>query len=135
MIGKRGIPLKKRKGPLLRASNRWLKWEVALVGAEPDSHVSRKIGRSLLAVQKKRYSLGLPCVPLIKPWTTAEIDLLGKMPDKEIARRIGRAYSTVQLRRTQLGIPNTAGVIRFWTKAEDRLLGTASDAEIAGLLD
>ncbi len=127
----RRIPTKRRKGRLLRVPRNWQKWELALIGTAPDNAVARKIGRSVVSVRKKRYSLGLPCVPLVKPWTPAEIALLGKLPDKEIARRVGKRYSTVQLKRTQLGITNAAGVIRFWTKAEDGLLGTASDTEIA----
>jgi hypothetical protein len=130
LLGRRFIPLKPRKGRVLRASNLWQKWEIALLGKFPVPEIVRQTGRTRSSVVSKRMKMRISCVPVHKPWTRQEVALLGKLPDREVARRLGRKYKTVHLRRRQLGIPNSSGVLRFWSKAEDRMLGTDSDVVI-----
>src|SRR5665213_2725305 len=51
LVGQRKVQWKRRRGPLLRASTTWQRWEEALLGKEHDLIVARKTGRTLGAVR------------------------------------------------------------------------------------
>ena len=131
MLRTRGTK-KRRRGKV--SFNPWEKWELALLGKQPDSAVARKIGRSLEAVSRMRKVQGIPALRARPKWTAREDALLGKFPDRETARRLGRAYGSVRVRRLALGIaakPEPSTVERSWKRKELALFGKETDREIA----
>ncbi|MCP4658713.1 MAG: hypothetical protein GY856_25155 [bacterium] len=83
----------------------WPPHEVALLGKSTDLEVARKVGRSRLAVEKKRRKLGIPPLPQPSPWTKRALAQLGKVPDEEIAAEIGVVVWAVARMRRKLGKP------------------------------
>jgi len=112
----------------------WRPVDERLLGKVADDELAKQLGRTMLAVQKRRRALGLPGVGRMEaPWSTKEIQLLGKLPDRLVARRIGRNHSAVRAKRMRLKI---RGYVKkeTWSCADVALLGTMSDAELARLL-
>ncbi len=57
MLARRGVPYKRRKGRLLKASIKWQEWEIDLLGKLPDREVAKLTGRTRAAVEVKRQKL------------------------------------------------------------------------------
>jgi hypothetical protein len=117
----------------LRASNRWQKWEIELLGEHPDKEVARLTGRGVFAVnhQRRQMRIMLRNGP-IKRWRAWDRALLGKIPDADLARRTGRSIQAISLMRYDLGIKRFGGVFRpRWSRSDLKLLGALPDAEVA----
>ena len=83
----------------------WSKEEEALLKSGSDGELVRRFGRSRMAIQCHRQTLGLVKYHFKwRPWTAKEVALLGALPDKEVAQRLGRTISAVKGRRGILAI-------------------------------
>jgi hypothetical protein len=86
----------------------WTAQEVSLLGALPDTEVARVTGRSLVAVNKKRQSLGRPALsegpggPRRRFWTPEEDQAARALSAKEAARQTGRSLDAARLRKRLL---------------------------------
>lgn len=86
----------------------WSPEEIALLGAMTDTEVSKRTGRSLGAINKKREALGRPALaeglagPHRRFWSPAEDEAARTLTAEEVARRIGRSRAAVEKRRQQL---------------------------------
>ena len=102
------------RGPL------WTKEDHALLGTMPDKDVAERTGRTLGAVQARRYVFGVPYVmkrnPISKPprWTPGRDRLLGTMPDSVLARKLRCSPFSVFNRRRKLKIPRYRGPWPPW---------------------
>jgi hypothetical protein len=101
----------KRRGTIPPAAGvPWTADEDALLGTMPDADVAARTGRTLVAVQSRRYVFGVPNVmkrnPISKPprWTPKRERLLGTMPDTVVARKLRCSPISVFNRRKKLGI-------------------------------
>jgi hypothetical protein len=87
----------------------WTAEEVALLGTMPDARLAGRLGRTVRAVARKRFDLGVPAhsgwAGGGRAWTKAEIALLGTDRDEVIARKLGRTRNAVTLQRTLRHIP------------------------------
>lgn len=111
---------------------RWMDYEIRLLGRIRDDKLANLLRRSTVAVAAKREFLDIPIfAPQRSRWSRREIELLGKRPDPIVARMLGRTRASVQSKRFSLGIPFCWEDRRAWTAAEDALLGTMSDADLA----
>jgi hypothetical protein len=111
---------------------RWLDYELKLLGRIRDEELARLLRRSQAAVAGKRESLGIPIfAPRRTAWSKREIELLGKRPDPVVARMLGRTKYAVQLKRYSLGIPQCWEDRRAWMAEENKLLGKMRDQEVA----
>jgi hypothetical protein len=88
----------------------WTPEEVALLGALTDPEVARRTGRSLHAVNNKRWSLGRPALaegargPRRVYWTAEEDEAVRTLPAREVARRYKRTLGAIERRRLFLGV-------------------------------
>jgi hypothetical protein len=132
---RRGIPPFKPRRPAVE----WTAERIALLGTDTDGKVAARLGLSTMAVQRRRFSLGIPPYagsPFLPPgheWTRREIRLLGTLPDRKVAKILGLSDSTVMYKRQALRIPpyrRRLPPIR-WTKKMLSLLGKVPDVEIA----
>ena len=83
----------------------WLKenWQL------PDTELSEKLGRPVLSVRNKRYSLGLigkdGCRK--QDWSQEELDYIrevwGQKTIPEIAKKLGRSINAVKIKTTRMG--------------------------------
>jgi hypothetical protein len=86
----------------------------------PDKDVAERTGRTLGAVQARRYVFGVPNVikrnPMSKPprWTPKRERLLGTMPDSVLARKLRCSPFSVFNRRRKLKIPRYRGPWPPW---------------------
>jgi hypothetical protein len=111
---------------------RWMDYELRLLGRMRAKEMARLFRRSANAVAAKRESLGIAIfAPQRMRWSRREIELLGKRPDAVVARMLGRTRYAVQLKRHSLGIPQCWENRRPWSPEEDALLGTMRDSEVA----
>jgi hypothetical protein len=147
--GKRGLTAKPVARPPRGVLKRWEKWEIDLVGTQPDRELSRRLERTFFAVKGMRARLKRPMAGFFKRrtrrsaprtrarrklrfWTAAEDALLGTAPDRVVARRLTRSVASVAQRRNGLGVPPVKRP--GWSPAEDALLGTLPDKELAARL-
>jgi hypothetical protein len=100
----------KRRGSIPPGIQVWTKEEHALLGTMPDKDVAERTGRTLGAVQARRYVSGVPNVikrnPMSKPprWTPKRDRLLGTMPETALARELRCSSFSVFFSRKKLGI-------------------------------
>jgi hypothetical protein len=131
---KRGGDFMNEKSVHIRAPSQQKLWEpdeLQCLGADSDSVIAGRLGRSASSVENKRRQLGIPAAN-IHPWTAAEEALVGKLPDAEVARRLGRSAKAVVHRRLKMGMAlYKVQNRRRWSAGEVALLGTDSDANIA----
>jgi len=128
----RRLNLHQRPRSRISHRERWLDYELQLLGRMRDEELARFLRRSPGAVAAKRESLGIAIfAPRRTAWSPREIELLGKRPDPIVARMLGRTKFAVQLKRHSLGIPQCWENRRAWTEEENRLLGTGRDQEVA----
>ena len=75
-------------------------------------------------------------IPRRSRWSAADLALLGKSPDATLAHQLGRHVSSVTSMRKRMGIAPVRPRRKFdWTDEMVDLLGTASDREVAAMLD
>jgi hypothetical protein len=85
-------------------------WTPEDLGTVPDDELARRLGRSVKAVQWKRFELGISGRFHVRRfWTPQEIAQLGKRPDAELAREWGRTERSVALQRSKLRIRMQVG--------------------------
>jgi len=113
----------------------WTPGEDALFGLYADEEVVRRTGRSLSAVQARRYKKRFPNLyPKRHPpkyrkiWSSEELSVLGTSTDQEVSRMLNRTREQVSAQRRAMGIPVRLHR-RFWTIEEMELLGTASEPQ------
>ena len=101
----------KRRGTIPPAAGvPWTADEEALLGTMSDAEVAARTGRTLVAVQSRRYVFGVPNVmkrnPISKPprWTPKRERLLGTMPGTVVARKLRCSPISVFNRRKKLGV-------------------------------
>jgi hypothetical protein len=71
----------------------------------PDDEVARRVGRTRMAVQKRRFRLRIECKRPEPPhWTEEELALLGTLPDAELAQRLQCSVRRVTRKRKSLNI-------------------------------
>ena len=116
----------------------WTADQVALLGADHDEAVARRIGRSPGAVTDKRVGLRIAAysgyVGGGRRWTAAEVALLGRASDATVAKQTGRTVQAVGSKRTALNVPAASGWCgggRAWTAEEVALVGTDRDEVVA----
>jgi hypothetical protein len=83
----------------------WTARQRALLGKLPDEEVAARVGRTVDAVRRQRYLLGIPN-PDTNRWSEDEDDLVRTLWPKEAAARTGRSLSAVYSRRLGLGLPD-----------------------------
>ena len=80
----------------------------------PDDEVARRVGRTRMAVQKRRFRLRIECKRPERPqWTEEELALLGTLPDAELAKRLQCPARRVTYKRKSLQIPPFPPAERF----------------------
>ena len=85
------LNLHRRRRSTVLHSERWLDYELRLLGRIRDEKLAKLLRRSAVAVAGKRESLGIPIfAPQRIRWSPREIELLGKRPDSVVARMLGR---------------------------------------------
>jgi hypothetical protein len=97
IIGIRRKVGKGGRGKLLRAANKWEKWEFELLGKYPDQEVARRTGRRVSAINFKRRALRIRMYNSpVKRWKDWDRKLLGKCSDDELAERTGRSVEAIR---------------------------------------
>ena len=119
----------------------WTPREDALLGKLTDREVSRRLGRGMGGVRRRRWILGINVQAwhttgarsgIVRKWTAAEQQLAGTMPDAELARQLGRRYQSVARMRKSLGRPNVRPPHPLgWKAWEEQLVGVLPDREVA----
>gem|GEM_PF-2373724 len=126
------LNLHSRRRSSVSHRERWMDYELRLLGRIRDEELANLLRRGVTAVAGKRESLGISIfAPQRFRWVKREIELLGKRPDAVVARMLGRTRYAVQLKRHSLGIPQCWETAKPWTRAEEALLGTMRDGELA----
>jgi hypothetical protein len=118
------------QGGFIKPEQLWTPEQTGMLGTRPDREIAAALGRSIQAVELKRYRLGIKRFREAK-WKPEEIKLLGTLPDAELATKLGRSQASVEYMRIKLSKPYTAFKSRPWTAAELRLLGKYPDANVA----
>src|SRR5262249_40944736 len=131
LTGKRGLPAKQRRWPMLRASRRWQKWEFELLGTALDSVIAKKLNRTKESIKCQRKKSGVPPFRRMHFWTKAEDKIILNYTCKEAARRLKRDFSSVESRRRLLRVGNVGIPARKWTPREIDMLGKHTDTDLA----
>lgn len=108
----------------------WTKQELRLLGTAGDDEIAARLGRTTIAVRRKRRISGIAAAAVARgyqKWTPYQDSLLGTDTDEVIARRLRRTVTAIIVRRQRMKISK----YRRWTDAELSLLGTATDREVA----
>ena len=100
------LSLNRRRQSSRAHHEKWMPFELRLLGRMRDENLARLLHRSRIGVAGRRESLGISIfAPQRTRWSRREIELLGKRPDSVVARMVSRTRFAVQLKRHSLGIP------------------------------
>jgi hypothetical protein len=118
-------------------------WSAAaerLLGRWPDAEVAKRLGRSITAVERHRWLVGIKFHEN-RRWTKAEERLLAqslkgprrRSATRELGKQLGRSQTAVEAhRRAKFG--RVQRTPRSWIRREERLLGTRTDDEVGRLI-